>query len=453
MATPRFASLRIPSLGTVFLLASGVLGAAPIERSEADGLMERESLTGDWSGGRSWLADHGIEISAEYTAEAWRNTLGGLKAGSVYTGLLDVGVEVDLEQAVGWEGASLGTNWLWLSGSDASEELAGNFLTVSNIAGLSTLRMFELWLQQEFWDGKASIRVGQFSADSEFLCSGYSWIFVNGTFGWPAATYMNLPEGGPGYPMATLGARFEIEPVDWFAFRSAVFQGNVFAQDVNEHGFQWRLDEETGCKVLNEAEFRWNIGGQGRGLPGLIKPGFWIQTGDKADALGESTDCTNRGFHVVIDQMLFCESSVASRIAADGKSVAGERNPMAGVSTEECDQGLGWFLRASHAPDEHNFISTYFDTGFSYKGLIPSRDDDTIGIGFGYARLSNGARDSLEAGGSDPSDAEMAVELTYQAQLTPWLVLQPDLQYILNPGSSKDLDNALVAGLRVAIAF
>lgn len=350
-------------------------------------------------------------------------------------------------------GGRTGHELAWLSGSDASADLVGNCLTVSNIAGRNTLRMFDLWLQQELWDGKASIRLGQFSADSEFLGSDYSGLFVNGTFGWPAATYMNLPEGGPGYPMATLGARFVVEPVDWFSFRSAVFQGNVFAQDVNEHGFQWRLDEQTGCTVLNEARFGWNIGGKETGLPGQIKPGLWIQTGDKADALAESTDFTNRGFYVVLDQMLFRESSAAAPARMDGQSVAGGKNPVTGASPAECDQGLGWFFRASHTPDEHNSVSAYFDTGFSYKGIVPTRDDDTLGIGFGYARMSHGARDSLAAEGSTPADAEMVVEITYQARITPWFLLQPDLQYIINPGGSKDLDNAFVAGLRASITF
>jgi porin len=28
----------------------------------------------------------------------------------------------------------------------------------------------------------------------------------------------------------------------------------------------------------------------------------------------------------------------------------------------------------------------------------------------------------------------MVIEMTYQAQLKPWWVLQPDLQYVINPG-------------------
>ena len=51
------------------------------------------------------------------------------------------------------------------------------------------------------------------------------------------------------------------------------------------------------------------------------------------------------------------------------------------------------------------------------------------------------------------------LELTYQAHLAPWLTLQPDLQYIINPdGGVLNPDgllrhDAVVLGLRSMITF
>ena len=103
--------------------------------------------------------------------------------------------------------------------------------------------------------------------------------------------------------------------------------------------------------------------------------------------------------------------------------------------------------------EDRNFLNFYFDAGLTYKGLIPTRDDDTIGLAFAYAQIGNTARDTLINEGSVGVGAEMVLELTYQAQITPWLVLQPDLQYIMNPGGTQDLNNALVIGGRAAITF
>jgi porin len=47
------------------------------------------------------------------------------------------------------------------------------------------------------------------------------------------------------------------------------------------------------------------------------------------------------------------------------------------------------------------------------------------------------------------------LELNYGAQVTPWLLLRPDLQYYIEPGafSGKKRDNALAAGLQVKATF
>ena len=49
--------------------------------------------------------------------------------------------------------------------------------------------------------------------------------------------------------------------------------------------------------------------------------------------------------------------------------------------------------------------------------------------------------------------AEMALELTYQAQLNKWLSIRPDLQVIINPGRNNDLNNGIVVGGRASITF
>jgi len=422
--------------------------------------LHADGLTGDWGGLRTTLQDRGVEIFGGYTVEVWGNTTGGIEQGAVYTGLLDFGVNLDLEKAIGWEGGSVSTTWLWLSGRDASEDLVGNFLTISNIAGFNTLRMLELWFQQNLLNDKISLRLGQLTADSEFVISDYAGTFINGTFGWPAFLYTNLPAGGPGYPLGTLGARLALNPVDWFTFQSAVFQGNVYNQDVNRHGFRWRLDGESGFLFLNEAQVRWNHRDEETGLPGQSKAGVWIQTGELADTLSESTNSGNFGWYFILDQMLYREPAAevpgVTGNSKDGKSVVDSPSAesfKAPVVPEKSDQGLGFFGRIAFAKEDRNFLNFYFDTGLTYKGLIPSRDDDIIGIAFAYAQLGNTARNSSIDEGSVGVGAEMVLEVTYQCQITPWLVIQPDIQYIINPGGTQDFDNAFVIGGRAAITF
>jgi porin len=60
-------------------------------------------------------------------------------------------------------------------------------------------------------------------------------------------------------------------------------------------------------------------------------------------------------------------------------------------------------------------------------------------------------------------DYESVLEITYEARIAPWWLLQPDLQLIFHPGGSisaplpapvwRPIPNALVLGLRTGITF
>src|SRR6516165_2719507 len=415
-----------------------------------------DGITGTWGGLRSKPTDRGFELIGSYEAEVWSNTKGGLESGTVYTGLLDFGLKLDLEKAFGWRGASLSTTWLLLSGRNASEDLVGNFLTISNNTGFNTLRNYELWFQQNLLDDKISIRLGQLAGDAEFVISDYAALFLNGTFGWPAFMYMNLPGGGPGFPVGTLGMRLAIQPVKWFRLQTAVFQGNVYAQNVNLHGFRWRLDSRNGFFFLSEAQFRWNRSAGEMGLPGQFKAGAWFNTAKFAELNDNSFVRGNYGFYFILDEMLYRKPANMTEHHAtvdnDGKRTISDTESERATG-KKSDQGLGWFGRIAFEPQDRNFIGLNLDTGLTYKGLIPTREGDTLGVAFAYAQLSSGAQRAATDAGSVGVGAETALEVTYQAQITKWLSVQPDLQVIINPGGNQDLNNALVIGSRVSITF
>lgn len=56
---------------------------------------------------------------------------------------------------------------------------------------------------------------------------------------------------------------------------------------------------------------------------------------------------------------------------------------------------------------------------------------------------------------------ETLIEATYQAQITPWWQIQPDIQYVIKPGGgipdpvdpAHTLRNELVIGIRTNITF
>jgi porin len=135
---------------------------------------------------------------------------------------------------------------------------------------------------------------------------------------------------------------------------------------------------------------------------------------------------------------------------------------------DTADQGLAAFLRVGYAPPDRNLISLEVDAGLTFKGLFPNRELDVLGIGASYARIGDARRldrdQVLFTGIERPiRDYETVLELTYEARIAPWWLLQPDLQLVFRPGGhtaapppaplSQPIPNALVIGIRSGITF
>jgi len=405
-----------------------------------DGKHEFIRVGPDWDGLRTRAADRGVTFNAQYVAEAWGNPAGGESTGTVYTGLLSLQGNVDLQTLLGWQGASVSTRWYWLTGQDISAEHVGNIFTVSNIAGFPTFRMNELWFQQNFLDDRISIRVGQLGADSEFDISTYSVVFLNAAFSWSPYLYTNIPNGGPGYPMGAPGVQVALTPANSLSYRGAIFQGNPFAQNVNRHGFRWDLSASNGYFSIHELNLRMNQSGESGSLPGTFKLGGWFDTAPDPNA--NSTQPWNYGFYFVADQMLYRVPRSNSAPDADNKS----KQTIAASLT---NKGLGIFTHIGLSPENSSTINFYIDGGLNYTGLIPSRDNDVLGAAVAYGHLSNNPQNNQ--GTSNPG-YEILFEATYQIELSTWLSVQPDFQYVIHPAGT-DIANALVLGARTTMSF
>ena len=425
--------------------------------------LHQNNATGDWNGLRTDCLDKGIELGVSSMNEVWGNTTGGIKTGSVATGSTQLATAINFEKLIGWQGASFYSRWIFLTGQDPAANLVGDIFTTSNIYGYNTFRNTELWLQQKFLDDQFSVRAGQLVADAEFAISDYAALFINATFGWPAFIYTSVPNSGPNYPVGMPGVRFEWKPTEQLSFKTAAFQGNPQPQNINNHGFYWDLNADQGFFYMAETDYRYDIG-----LPGQIKAGTWLDSATFPNVNGSNSSFWgNEGFYGIVDQMIYRKPLSASKAAQDSKNVLPSGDGKNVIDAPN-DQGLGIFSRVAFEPADRNLFNFYCDSGFNYKGLIPMRDQDTFGIALGYGHLSGGAM-SNQNGTQYPSSAsgtltqltpgaaaenfEMAIESTYLAQLTPWLAIQPDVQYIIHPGALQSSANALVLGLRATVTF
>jgi len=86
-------------------------------------------------------------------------------------------------------------------------------------------------------------------------------------------------------------------------------------------------------------------------------------------------------------------------------------------------------------------------------GLFASRPNDQLGVGLIAALLSADYSNSSVAAGRASADTEYTVELAYQAAVTPWFIIQPDLQVVIDPAGDNSRDPVWITGLRTVVQF
>ncbi len=399
---------------------------------------------------RQRASARGFDFNVQYFGEVIGNLSGGVRRSAVYQGLLKAGFDLDGEKIVGWKGSILHISGLYAHGRSPSGRLAGDSLTLSNLDAYDSPYLFEAWLQQELFDGRLSLRVGQLAADEEFAGTAYGGVFTHSTFGWPPMISMNTPS--PAYPTAAPGVRLEYKPTARTFFRVAVFDGNPDPGDangdpVNKHGVRYNLSE--GAFLMSEAGLLWNQGPESKGLPGTAKVGGWYHTEDFNDLRNDDTGLSledpltsgtalthqgNWGLYLTSEQMLFREEAGSS-------------------------QGLGLFTRLGFSPPNRNVVQYYLELGAQYQGLIPGRDDDILAAAMSYARMSSSTRglaadDNIFNATSSPlPDYEMALQVTYQIPVRAGWTVQPSAWYIRHPGGSSAIDDSFLVGLRTVLDF
>ena len=429
---------------------AGLIGAAVIgiglSAAQADtkekpkSVWEQETLIGDWGGARTALKEKsGIDITLNYIGATFSVLCGGLNRGATYEGRLEFSVDTDLEKFTGWKGASTHFTVYQIhnGGGDVFDNVGG-FADPSNIHALDTTRLFTVWFQQTFYDDRVSLRLGRLAADDEFILSPTAGGLINGTFGWAALMAADMLNGGPAYPVATPGARLAVKATDELTVLAAVFNGNPAGagcngdpQACNRYGLNFNMT--GGVLAMSELQYGVNQGKKAAGLPGIYKLGAWYANTNFPDTYSGLLDHSgNWGVYGVADQMVWRgrESSV------------------------------NLFMRGGFSPSDRNLVSYYIDGGVGIKGLLPGRADDVLTFGAAYIKVSPDAAALDRDVGDAVRSAETVLEVSYQAQLAPWWIVQPDLQYIVKPNGGQNpdhpkrsYDHAFLAGLRTTIKF
>jgi porin len=399
---------------------------------------------GDWLGVRSELADRGIKPLVLFITDPFGNVTGGRRQGFSEYDLLGVDLLLETDKLLCWSGGEFHVGFANNSGTSLSKHYVGNNFPIqlADVASPNP-RLTYLSYAQSLFDDKLSVRFGRLTINSvygeEFAASPYFKAFTSvGLDLVPQGIFFNAP-GAFGYPLTTWGARLKFQPLDAFYAMVGCYNGDPDVKEGEHHGVDFSFRGPP--FVIGELGFRRNYAKETGSLPGNLKLGAWFN-GGSAEAFGSGLPGQSHetvhgryGLYVLGDQALARWGDAAEK------------------------RHLGMFASFVCAPDERvNPVPYFFDTGLVAYGFLRSRPRDFAAFAIVYGSYSSDLRHAEELQTViDPNvsvqSREMTVELNYGWTVRPGLLLQPSLQYIVNPAGDKSIPNALALGINVVFQF
>ena len=434
-----------------------MLGALSLAGSvHAAGAFTEESpwMTGDWGGARTELLEKGYDFSLEYVGEVGSNLDGGYNDDTTarYSDQFALGVKMDLEKILGWKDAEFKLAITERSGRNISDDRigdprAGTLSSSQEVWGRGqTWRLTQMWYKQGYFDDKLNVKIGRFGPGEDFNsfpCDFQNLAFCGSQVGnWVGNIWYNWPVS-----QWALRIKYNITP-------EVYAQVGVFEQNPSylETGNGFKLSGSGTKGMILPVELVWTP--KLNDLPGEYRLGYYYSTA-KADDVYEDgngqaaaisgasykSHSSKHGAWIVAQQQLTSHNGSAAR-------------------------GLSIFANATVHDKDTNFVDNYQQIGLTYMGPFDARPKDDIGVGIARIHVNDDVRKNRRlvndlnnvADYDNPSylpiqDTEYNAEIYYGFHVTNWLTVRPNVQYIKHPGGVNQVDDALVAGLKIQSKF
>ncbi len=384
----------------------------------------RQQLIGDSTGARNNLAEHGLTFFGDITQYDQGVTAGGLAQQFEYGDRGDYLIDVDSRKMGLWEGGHLDFRGETRLGQDCN--LIDGALAPSNFAlalpqsDQNVTALTGVQFTQDLSDS-LSVFAGKLN-----LLDGTPTTYARGmrlNYFWNAAMQNNLsrvfliPSAlGTGFTF-----RDEAEPVFNFYLLNTDYSPTT-------SGFSTRF--ANGVVVYGEYRLRTNW----FHLPGHSTFGFLYSSATRT-ALDSNPYVLLQAVRLGATPVKNSTWTATYRI--DQVVHADPDNPKRNV-TLNSDLGL--------TDGNPNPIGWFANLSLVAGSPISGRDDDTVGIGYYHLGISNLPVLTLHGFG-----AEDGFEMFYNAAVTPWLHVTPDLQ-VLDPAQHNNA-TALLIGVRGRLSF
>jgi porin len=396
-------------------------------------VLPSDHLLGDWGGLRSKLEESGIRPNWFVITDVAGNPWGGRSQGATQASSTELSLFFDLDRIAGLKGGSIFSSMSQRWGNRLSSQYVGNVFPEQQIYGFETFRVIDVSYQQKLFNNRVELRMGRFAATDNFLDSPYDYGFMSNAFcGSPFGILLDSP-GIMAYT-GTWAALGRVNPTKRTHVMAAIFNGDPAMRENKYPGVNLSMNGPLFSM--------WEVGYQFNGLPGdsqrlgNYKFGGWYDDSTLTDFESGTSKRGSHGIYGLFDQVLVPFGSPGSH------------------------RGLGTFGSVTVAPDSHiQQLPLYFTAGISARGVFNARPRDAISFGFATGYFSDALQRAQREGHLLGPDGgiqthERVAELTYRFGLrNSALIIQPDFQYIVRPGGTSRLPNAIVFGAQFGVNF
>ena len=361
-----------------------------------------------------------FSLSAAYTGDLRRNTTGGLEVGTAYADAIDLGLTWVTDGLFANARMTANLSVMYLGGADISGEYLGDFQGVSNLEAGNGWKLYESWVELGFGGSSNTLRAGVLDLNAEFDTPVTQGIFTASPFGIGTEFSQTGARGPVCWPTTGLGLRAAGDISARLHWRLGAYDG---APGTDDDDFtSTRISGDEGALFVGELEY------SSERIHKLAL-GAWSYTAafERIDAplhTAPAPERGNRGFYAHLDTRL----GTLGEVEFDGA------------------------LRAGTAEAHFNAVDQYVGLAFTARHLSAARPGDSLGVGVAQARLGDHYRTLRSFEGQPASAGETVFELVYRAELTPWLALLPNVQFVSDPGADPMVGNAWLAGLRFEIS-
>ncbi len=385
-----------------------------------------DRLLGDVAGKRSALLDAGVDATLEYTGDVW-HVSGGIKDGYNYNGHAELGLDIDGEKVFGIKGNKVFVSAINDHGSHTNASRVGSTQGVDNIeTAPDTTKLYEAFVDQSFMDDKVSVLFGLRDLNAEFYVNDMAGNFILPTMGIGQSFAQSGVNGPSVFPNTALAGRIKIKPCDESYLSLAVFDG-VAGDPAHPHGTHQKLKSDDGLLLVGEAGLTPKAVDSEDEL-NKFAVGFWSYTKQfddlvDVDSAGNPMKHRSQGIYFLSSYNFYHDKAAG--------------------------QDVGAFFRIGVADEDVSQTGVSYETGLVAKGFMPTRPEGELGLGLSQAQNS----DPYMTTNPIANRHEYQVELYYRDQLMRGVSIQPDVQFIKDMSTDNTIDDAVVAGLRVALSF